>query len=70
MHFAESQCTSEQWNDEKKPANVFTMVLVHDDIKKITIALFKKIAILLQFLFTKRASENFCGIFFKLFKCA
>lgn len=34
MHFAESQCTSEQWNDEKKkPANVFTMVLVHDDIK-------------------------------------
>lgn len=33
MHFAESQCTSEQWNDEKKLANVFTMVLVHDDIK-------------------------------------
>lgn len=48
MHFAESQCTSEQWNDEKNPANVFTMVLVHDDVKKLTIALCKKIAILFQ----------------------
>lgn len=36
MHFAESQCTSEQWNDEKKTANVSTRVLVHDDIKKLT----------------------------------